>query len=71
MYAGKFVLAQLIEHAPRHTFRRLVTRYQGDFNVRSFSRLDKVLCMTVAPETASALVFLRTAIAGAPHRRYP
>ena len=26
--------------------------------VRSFSRLDQFLCMTVAPETARALVFL-------------
>jgi CO/xanthine dehydrogenase Mo-binding subunit len=35
MYAGKLVFAQVMEYAPWHTFRRLVTKYRGDFNVRS------------------------------------
>jgi len=48
MYAGKLVFAQVMEYAPWHTFRRLVTKYHGDFNVRSFSCLDQFLCMAFA-----------------------
>jgi hypothetical protein len=51
MYAGKLVFAQVMEYAPWHTFRRLVTKYQGDFNVRSFSCLDQFLCMAFAQLT--------------------
>ena len=51
MYAGKLVFAQVTEYAPWHTFRRLVTKYQGDFNVRSFSCLDQFLCMAFAQLT--------------------
>jgi len=48
MYAGKLVFAQVMEFAPWHTFRRLVKKYRGDFNVRSFSCLDQFLCMAFA-----------------------
>ena len=48
MYAGKLVFAQVMEYAPWHTFRRLVTKFRGDFNVRSFSCLDQFLCMAFA-----------------------
>jgi hypothetical protein len=51
MYAGKLVFAQVMEYAPWHTFRRLVGRYRGDFNVRSFSCLDQFLCMAFAQLT--------------------
>ena len=51
MYAGKLVFAQVMEYAPWHTFRRLVAKYQGDFNVRSFSCLDQFLCMAFAQLT--------------------
>jgi len=51
MYAGKLVFAQVMEFAPWHTFRRLVSRYRGDFNVRSFSCLDQFLCMAFAQLT--------------------
>jgi len=51
MHAGKLVFAQLLEFAPWHTFRRLVAKYQGDFNVRSFSCLDQFLCMAFAQLT--------------------
>lgn len=51
MYAGKLVFAQLMEYAPWHTFRRLVTKYRGDFNVRTFSCLDQFLCMAFAQLT--------------------
>jgi hypothetical protein len=51
MYAGKLVFAQVMEFAPWHTFRRLVAKYHGDFNVRSFSCLDQFLCMAFAQLT--------------------
>lgn len=51
MYAGKLVFAQIMEFAPWHTFRRLVDKYRGDFNVRTFSCLDQFLCMAFAQLT--------------------
>jgi hypothetical protein len=51
MHAGKLVFAQVMEFAPWHTFRRLVRKYRGDFNVRSFSCLDQFLCMAFAQLT--------------------
>ena len=51
MYAGKLVFAQVMEFAPWHTFRRLVTKYRGDFNVRTFSSLDQFLSMAFAQIT--------------------
>lgn len=51
MYAGKPVFAQVMECAPWHTFRRLVSKYRGDFNVRSFSCLDQFLSMAFAQIT--------------------
>jgi Domain of unknown function (DUF4372)/Transposase DDE domain len=51
MYAGKLVFAQVMEWAPWHTFRRLVSKYRGDFNVRTFSCLDQFLSMAFAQIT--------------------
>lgn len=51
MYAGKLVFVQVMEFAPWHTFRRLVSKYRGDFNVRSFSCLDQFLSMAFAQLT--------------------
>jgi len=51
MHAGKLVFAQVMEFAPWHTFRRLVARYRGDFNVRTFSSLDQFLSMAFAQIT--------------------
>jgi hypothetical protein len=51
MYAGKLVFAQVMEFAPWHTFRRLVARYRGDFNVRTFRCLDQFLSMAFAQLT--------------------
>ena len=51
MHAGKLVFAQVMEHAPWHTFRRLVAKYRGDFNVRSFTCMDQFLCMAFAQLT--------------------
>jgi hypothetical protein len=51
MHAGKLVFAQVLEFAPWHTFRRLVAKFRGNFNVRSFSCLDQYLCMAFAQLT--------------------
>jgi hypothetical protein len=51
MHVGKLVFAQLMEFAPWHTFRRLVAKYHGNFNVRSFTCLDQFLCMAFAQLT--------------------
>jgi hypothetical protein len=51
MYTGKLVFAQLMELAPWHTFRRLVSKYNGDFNARTFRCRDQFLCMAFAQLT--------------------
>jgi hypothetical protein len=51
MYAGKLVFAQVMECAPWHTFRRLVAKYRGDHNVRTFTCLDQFLSMAFAQIT--------------------
>jgi hypothetical protein len=51
MHVGKLVFAQIMEFAPWHTFRRLVAKYRGNFNVRTFSCLDQFLCMAFAQLT--------------------
>ncbi len=51
MYSGKLVFAQVMEHLPLHTFRRVVSRYAGEHKVKSFSCLDQFLCMAFAQLT--------------------
>jgi hypothetical protein len=51
MHTGKLVFAQVMAFAPWHTFRRLVTKYRGDFNVRTFRCLDQFLCLAFAQLT--------------------
>lgn len=51
MYEGKLVFAQLMDHLPQHTFRRLVERYGGDRSVRTFNCQDQFRCMAFAQLT--------------------
>src|SRR5437879_827330 len=51
MFAGKLAFAQVMEHLPLHTFRRIVNRYAGERKVKSFSCLDQFLCMAFAQLT--------------------
>jgi hypothetical protein len=51
MNRGNLVFAQLMQHLPLTTFRRCVTRYRGEFKVKSFSCLDQFLCMAFAQLT--------------------
>jgi hypothetical protein len=48
MNYGKLVFAQLMQHLPLTTFRRCVSRYDGERKVHSFSCLDQFLCMAFA-----------------------
>lgn len=48
MNAGKTVFAQLLAHLARHEFRRAVSRYQGNYRVRSFSCWDQFIAMAFA-----------------------
>jgi hypothetical protein len=51
MYAGQLVFAQLMEHLPWQTFRRIVARYGGDYRVREFSCANQLRCMAFAQLT--------------------
>jgi hypothetical protein len=51
MYGGKLVFAQIMEHLPLHTFRRIIMRYAGERKVKSFSCLDQFLSMAFAQLT--------------------
>lgn len=51
MNQGRLVFAQLMHHLPLTTFRRCVSRYQGEYKVKSFSCLDQFLCMAFAQLT--------------------
>jgi len=51
MYEGRTVFAQLMDHLPRHTFRRLVEKYDGDRRVKSFTCWDQYLSMAFAQLT--------------------
>jgi hypothetical protein len=51
MYGGKLVFAQIMEHLPLHTFRRIVMRYAGERKIKSFSCLDQFLSMAFAQLT--------------------
>jgi hypothetical protein len=71
MYAGKLVFAQVMEFAPWHTFRRLVAKPRGDFNVRSFSCLDQFLCMAFAQLTyRESLRDIEACLAAQPAKLY-
>lgn len=48
MYAGQLVFAQLMEHLPWQTFRRIVERYGGDRRIREFSCANQFRCIAFA-----------------------
>ena len=51
MYQGQTVFSQLMDFLPRHSFRQCVSRYQGNYRMRSFSCYDQFLCMAFAQLT--------------------
>lgn len=51
MNTGKLVFAQVMAHLPLTTFRRCVSRYDGEHKVKHFTCLDQYLCMAFAQLT--------------------
>ena len=51
MNLGQSLFAQLMDHLPRHEFRKCVERYAGNYRVRRFSCWDQFLCMAFAQLT--------------------
>ena len=45
MHTGQLVFAQLMEHIPPYSFRRIVRRYDGERRLREFSCWDQFACM--------------------------
>ena len=51
MYSGRLIFSQVLDHLPSHTFRRCVTRYNGNHHVKKFSCFDQFRCMAFAQLT--------------------
>lgn len=51
MNIGQTVFSQLIDFLPRHKFRECVARYNGNYNIKSFSCWEQFLCMSFAQLT--------------------
>ena len=51
MYSGKTVFAQLMDCLPWSTFSRLVARYGGDYDVRTFPCVEQYRAMAFAQLT--------------------
>jgi hypothetical protein len=51
MNTGRTIFSQIMDFVPMHEFRKCVTRYHGNYNVKSFSCLDQFLCMAFAQLT--------------------
>jgi hypothetical protein len=49
--SGQTIFAQVMGFLPMPAFRKCVSRYGGDRNVRSFTCLDQFLCMAFAQMT--------------------
>jgi len=48
MYIGRIVFAQLTELLPKYEFHCCVTRYRGNYKIKSFSCWEQFLCMFFA-----------------------
>lgn len=51
MNSGQSLFSQLIDHLPRHEFRKCVQRYGGNHRIRTFSCWDQLLCLLFAQLT--------------------
>lgn len=51
MYKGRIVFTQLMDHLPRHTFRRCVRRYGGERWGRTFTCWNQFLALAFAQLT--------------------
>jgi hypothetical protein len=51
MNSGKLIFSQVMDFLPLHTFRRCVSRYQGNYQIKRFTCLDQYFCMAFAQLT--------------------
>ncbi len=51
MYSGRLIFSQVIDSLPVYKFHKCVKRYNGDYQVKSFSCSDQFLCMAFAQIT--------------------
>lgn len=49
--SGKFVFSHIMSFVPKHEFEACVSRYSGNYRIRSFSCYDQFLCMAFAQIT--------------------
>jgi len=71
MYEGRTIFSQLLDHLPRHTFRRIVKRYRGDHRVRTFACWDQFLAMVFAQLTyRESLRDIEACLGAIPERLY-
>ena len=71
MHQGRTVLAQLLDHVPRPTFRRINQRYQGDRWVRDFKAWDHYVVMAFAQLTyRESLRDIEACLGAVPERLY-
>jgi IS4 transposase len=71
VFEGRTVLVQLLDHLPRHTFRRVVQRYDGDYRVRSFTCWDQFVAMVFAQLTyRESLRDIEACLGAVPERLY-
>jgi len=71
MHEGRTVFSQVIDFLPRHTFRRRVERYRGDYGVRRFRCWQQFLAMLFAQLTyRESLRDIEACLAAAPGKIY-
>ena len=51
MNQGRTVFSQVVDFVPRHTFRRRVQRYRGDYGMRHFTCWQQFLAILFAQLT--------------------
>jgi hypothetical protein len=71
MNEGRTVFSQVVDFVPRHTFRRRVQRYRGDYGVRRFTCWQQFLGMLFAQLTyRESLRDIEACLGAAPERLY-
>jgi hypothetical protein len=71
MNEGRTVFSQVVDFVPRHTFRRRVQRYRGDYGVRRFTCWQQFLAMLFAQLTyRESLRDIEACLGAAPARPY-
>jgi hypothetical protein len=71
MNEGRTVFSQVVDFVPRHTFRRRVQRYRGDYGVPRFTCWQQFLAMLFAQLTyRESLRDIEACLGAAPERLY-